>query len=139
MSPPTGDPPGGSTYEADDSRFQQEKRRFVSAPKKRLGEVLIDAGAGEGAFVGRMAASVLNAIHLPELITTTPEAYEQMAIDLATYPEKLTAIKNKLAVNRLTMPLFDTKLFTKHIEAAYTAMYERYQTGLPPDHIVIPN
>ena len=45
MSPPSDEPPGGPTYEADDPRFQQEKRRFVSAPKKRLGEVLIDAGA----------------------------------------------------------------------------------------------
>ena len=90
-------------------------------------------------FVGRMAASLLNAIRLPELIATTPEAYEQMAIDLATHPEKLAAIKHKLAENRLTTPLFDTKLFTKHIEAAYTAMYERYQAELPPDHIVISN
>jgi len=90
-------------------------------------------------FVGRMAASVLNAIHLPELITTTPEAYEQMAIDLAMHPEKLAAVKNKLAENRLTTPLFDTKLFTKHIEAAYSAMYDRHQAELPPDHIVIPN
>ena len=90
-------------------------------------------------FAGRVAASLLNAIRLPELITTTPEAYEQMAIDLATHPEKLAAIKHKLAENRLTTPLFDTKLFTKHIEAAYTTMYEHHQAGLAPDHIVIPN
>ena len=72
-------------------------------------------------FAGRVAASLLNAIRLPELITTTLEAYEQMAIDLATHPEKLAAIKHKLAENRFTTPLFDTKLFTKHIEAAYAA------------------
>jgi len=90
-------------------------------------------------FVARMAASLLTAIDLPELITRTPEAYEQMAIDLATHPEKLAIIKRKLAENRLTTPLFDTKLFTKHIEAAYTAMYERHQAGLAPDHISIPN
>ena len=90
-------------------------------------------------YAARMAGSLLNAIGLPELITTTSDAYEQMAIDLATNPEKLAAIKHKLAENRLTTPLFDTKLFTKHIEAAYAAMYERYQAGLPPDHIVIPN
>ena len=88
-------------------------------------------------YAARMAGSLLNAIGLPELITTTLEAYEQMAIDLATHPEKLAAIKHKLAENHLTTPLFDTKLFTKHIEAAYAAMYERYQAGLPPDHIVI--
>ena len=90
-------------------------------------------------FAGRVGASLLNAIGLPELITTTPEAYERMAIDLATHPEKLAAIKRKLAENRLTTPLFDTKLFTKHIEAAYAAMYERHQAGLAPDHIVVPN
>jgi protein O-GlcNAc transferase len=90
-------------------------------------------------FVARMAASLLTAIDLPELITRTPEAYEQMAIDLATHPEKLAIIKRKLAENRLTTPLFDTKLFTKHIEAAYIAMYERHQAGLSPDHILIPN
>ena len=53
--------------------------------------------------------------------------------------KNLAAIKHKLAENRLTTPLFDTKLFTKHIEAAYTMMYERYHAGLPPDHIVVPN
>jgi protein O-GlcNAc transferase len=84
-------------------------------------------------FAGRVAASLLNAIRLPELITTTLEAYEQMAIDLATHPEKLAIIKSKLADNRLTTPLFDTKLFTKHIEAAYSIMWERYQRGEPPE------
>jgi len=90
-------------------------------------------------FAGRVAASLLNAIGLPELITTTPESYERKAIDLATHPEKMAIIKTKLADNRRTTPLFDTKLFTKHIEAAYTAMYERHQAGLAPDHIVVPN
>jgi protein O-GlcNAc transferase len=90
-------------------------------------------------FSGRVAASLLNAIRLPQLITTTLEAYEQMAIDLATHPEKLAAVKNTLAENRLTTPLFDTKLFTKHIEAAYTMMYERHQAGLAPDHVNIPD
>jgi predicted O-linked N-acetylglucosamine transferase (SPINDLY family) len=88
-------------------------------------------------FAGRVAASLLHAIALPELIATTLAAYEQMAIDLARHPEKLTAIKRRLAENRLTTPLFDTELFTQHIEAGYTAMYERYQAGLPPDHIYI--
>ena len=88
-------------------------------------------------FAGRVAASLLTAIGLPELITATPQAYEELAIELANNPEKLAAISQKLANNRLTTPLFDTKLFTQHIEAGYTAMYERYQAGLPPDHIYI--
>jgi protein O-GlcNAc transferase len=88
-------------------------------------------------FAGRVAASVLNAIGLPELIAATAESYERIAVDLANHPEKLAAIKRKLAENRLSKPLFDTELFTRHIEAAYRAMYDRYQVGLPPDHIVV--
>ena len=89
-------------------------------------------------FAGRVAASLLNAVHLPELVTTTRDDYEALAIELATNPAKLASIKQKLADNRLTTPLFDTELFTKHIEAAYTTMYERYQADLPPDHIHVP-
>jgi predicted O-linked N-acetylglucosamine transferase (SPINDLY family) len=90
-------------------------------------------------FAGKVAASLLNAIRLPELITTTLEAYERMAIDLVMHPERLAIIKRKLAENRLTTPLFDTKLFTRHIEAAYRTMYERHQAGLAPDHIDVPD
>ena len=90
-------------------------------------------------FPGKVAASLLNAIGLPELTTTTVEAYEALAVNLATQPKKLAAIRNTLMANRLTTPLFDTKLSTRHIEAAFVAMHERYQAGLPPDHIVIPN
>ena len=86
-------------------------------------------------FAGRVATSLLNAIGLPELVTRTREEYETLAIELAIHPEKLALIKEKLARNRLTTPLFDTQLFTRHIESAYKAMYARYQAGLPPDHI----
>ena len=88
-------------------------------------------------FAGRVAASLLNAVRLPELITTTPDAYEQMAVDLAMHPERLAVIKQKLAINRLASPLFDTKCFTRHIEAAYTEMHVRQRAGLTPDHIVV--
>src|SRR4029079_8388781 len=90
-------------------------------------------------FAGRVAASLLHAIRLPELITPTLGVYEQMAIDLATHPEQLAIIKRKLAERRITTPLFDTKRFTKHIETAYTAMFERHQAGLAPDHINVPS
>ena len=88
-------------------------------------------------FASRMAASLLNAIELPELITKTQSEYEATAIELATNPVKLKAIKDKLARNRLTTALFDTPRFTKNIEAAYIQMYERYQDDLPPDIIYI--
>jgi protein O-GlcNAc transferase len=89
-------------------------------------------------FAGRVAASLLRAIELPELITTSPEAYEALAVELAADPEKMSSIKDKLARNRLTAPLFDTERFTHHLEAAYTSMYERYQGGVLPDHIYVP-
>jgi predicted O-linked N-acetylglucosamine transferase (SPINDLY family) len=89
------------------------------------------------AFASRVAASLLSAVGLPELITTNHEDYEALAIKLATYPEQLAVIKQKLADNRLTTPLFDTKLFTQHIESAFQAMFDRYQAGLAPDHIYV--
>jgi protein O-GlcNAc transferase len=90
-------------------------------------------------YAARMAASLLNAVDLPELVTATPQDYETLAVMLATQAGKLAAIKQKLADNRLTTSLFDTALFTRHIEAAYAAMVERHHAGLAPDHIVVPN
>ena len=89
------------------------------------------------AYQARMGASIVNALKLPELITTSSEEYESLAIELATNPEKMKAIKDKLASNLSTAPLFDTKLFTKNLESAYTEMYERYHKGLEPDHIYV--
>jgi protein O-GlcNAc transferase len=88
-------------------------------------------------FASRVASSLLNAIHLPELIAHSQEDYEQLAIELAKHPARLAEIKKKLANNRLTTPLFDTPRYTKHLEAAYTAMYKRYQADLLPDHIYV--
>lgn len=88
-------------------------------------------------FASRVAASLLNAIDLPELITTSQAEYEALAIEIATNPQQLNAIKQKLFDNRLTTPLFDTSLFAKNIEAAYTQIMERYWADLPPDHIHI--
>ena len=90
--------------------------------------------AGES-FAARVAASLLNAVGLPELITETQSQYESLAIELARNPARLSALKERLQQNRLTAPLFDTDLYTRNLEAAYRAMYERYQSGLQPDHI----
>jgi len=88
-------------------------------------------------FASRVAASLLNAVNLPELITTSQEQYESLAIELATNPEKLKVIKDKLVDNLPTAPLYDTPLFTRHLESAYLSMYDRYQNGLDPDHIYV--
>jgi predicted O-linked N-acetylglucosamine transferase (SPINDLY family) len=89
-------------------------------------------------FPGRVATSLLHAIGLPELVASSLADYESMAVALATDPGTLAAIKRKLADNRLTTPLFDTALLTRHIEMAYTAIQERQQAGLAPDHVYIP-
>jgi predicted O-linked N-acetylglucosamine transferase (SPINDLY family) len=89
-------------------------------------------------FAGRVAASLLTAINLPELVVQTQEQFESEAINLATRPGALASIKHKLAQNRSTAPLFDTQLYTRHIESAYVKMYERFQDGLSPDHIRVP-
>jgi predicted O-linked N-acetylglucosamine transferase (SPINDLY family) len=88
-------------------------------------------------FAARVAASLLNAIDLPELVTQNQQEYEALAVELATHPEKLAQIKQKIQAHRLTKPLFDTPRYTQNIEAAYTQMYERYQADLPPDHLYI--
>ena len=88
-------------------------------------------------FASRVATSLLNAIELPELITTSQEQYETKAIELATNSEKLKAIKQKLERNKLNTALFDTQKFTNHIESAYEQMYQRFHAALAPDHIYI--
>jgi predicted O-linked N-acetylglucosamine transferase (SPINDLY family) len=88
-------------------------------------------------FASRVAASLLNAIGLPELIANSPEQYEALAIDLASNPDKLGALKASLVAQQTTSPLFDTKGFTKNLEAAYLKMYERYQADLKPEHVCV--
>ena len=88
-------------------------------------------------FASRVCGSLLNAAGLPELITHSKAAYEDRALALAKDPQALAAIQQKLARNRLTMPLFDTGLITRHLEAAYTAMQARHQAQLPPDTIEV--
>jgi predicted O-linked N-acetylglucosamine transferase (SPINDLY family) len=90
-----------------------------------------------GTFPGRVAASLLKAIGLPELITSSQEAYQRLAIELASDSQKLAAIKRKLVSNRLATPLFDTQLLTRRLEAAYEEMGKRLKLGLAPDHIFI--
>jgi len=86
-------------------------------------------------FAGRVAASLLTAIGLPELIARNLDEYEAMALRLARDAAALTNIKRKLASNRDSFPLFDTDRYTRNIEAAFVRMWERYQRGELPDHL----
>jgi protein O-GlcNAc transferase len=90
------------------------------------------------AFAGRMAASLLTAIGLPELITRTQQQYEELAVALATDPQRLAGIKHKLKANRLTTPLFDTRRFAECLEIGYSKILERFDAGLPPEHVHVP-
>jgi protein O-GlcNAc transferase len=83
-------------------------------------------------FASRVAGSLLGAVGLPELITNSLVDYESLALSLARDPARLSTVKQRLAHNRRTHPLFDTARFTRHLEAAYTMMWERMQRGDPP-------
>lgn len=87
-------------------------------------------------FAARVAASVLAAAGLPELIAQNRSQYEQLAIELATRPERLAAIRQKLANTRSSCALFDTPTLTRRIEGLYSRMYERHLAGLPPEHLL---
>jgi protein O-GlcNAc transferase len=82
-------------------------------------------------FPGRVAASLLGAIGMPEMVTHTMADYEKLAIHLARDAQALTVLKQKLAANRLTMPLFDTDLFRRHLESAYQTMWRSWKNDEP--------
>lgn len=85
------------------------------------------------AFAGRVAASILSALGLEEMVMETYETYETMAVRLATDPQRLYDVREKIAHNRRSQPLFDTALYARHIEEAYKHMIERYLSGRPPE------
>ena len=90
-----------------------------------------------GTFAGRVAASVLNAAGLGELVTHSLDEYEACAISLAREPARLAAIRKKLSQNRDTCPLFDVARFTRHLETVYGTMFERSQCGGKPAGFVV--
>jgi predicted O-linked N-acetylglucosamine transferase (SPINDLY family) len=92
--------------------------------------------AGES-FASRVAASLLNAVRLPQLITSTQDEYEATAIRLAKDPNLLEEIRSTLARNRIESTLFDSERFARNIENAYLEMHERHLSGLAPEHIYV--
>jgi predicted O-linked N-acetylglucosamine transferase (SPINDLY family) len=83
-------------------------------------------------FTSRVAASVLAAAGLPELVTHTLDDYAALALKLARDPAELARLKAHLESTRLTAPLFDTDRFRRNIESAYITMYERALGGAAP-------
>jgi predicted O-linked N-acetylglucosamine transferase (SPINDLY family) len=88
-------------------------------------------------FPSRVATSLLIAVAMPELVTSSLTEYETLARTLARAPQRLAAIKAKLIGNRDTEPLFDTARFTRYLESAYTSMFERHRAGLPPESFTV--
>jgi predicted O-linked N-acetylglucosamine transferase (SPINDLY family) len=92
--------------------------------------------AGE-AFAGRVAASALTAVGLPELITASLQEYETKAVELAATPELLGRFRRRLAENRLRGRLFDLERYARSIENAYVQMIERSQAGVAAENIFV--
>ena len=90
------------------------------------------------AFAGRVAASLLHAVGLPELVTHSLPEYEALALRLATQPQELQRLRAHLKAVRSTAPLFDTERFTRQLESAYVHMHERRLQGLPPEGFAVP-
>jgi protein O-GlcNAc transferase len=82
-------------------------------------------------WVSRMSASALNAVGLPELVARNLSEYGRIAVNLGRNPVKLKTLRNKLAFQRKRAPLFNTRLFTRHMETAYAAMWQRCRDNQP--------
>lgn len=90
------------------------------------------------AYASRMAASLLRSVELDELITESLDAYEALAIKLASNPIKLNELRQRLHNHLSSAPVFNTKRFTRHFEKGLELAVERSRNGLKPDHIFVP-
>ena len=88
-------------------------------------------------FPSRVGASLLNAVGLPELAVDSFEAYEALAVRLATEPGLLKGVRQRLKAHLPTAPLFDAPRYTRHLEAAYSRMVERARAGLAPEAFAV--
>ena len=77
-------------------------------------------------FPARVAASLLTTLQMPDLITHTQEEYEKLAVTLANNSDQYQQIKDRLAQNLMTSPLFNSQLFTHHLEELYLNMYQTH-------------
>lgn len=89
------------------------------------------------AFAGRVAASLLRAVGLPELVTYSLQEYEDLAVRLATCPAMLADIRQRLVYNRLRTPLFDIASYSRDLERAYQHMVENWRSGRTPEAFAV--
>jgi predicted O-linked N-acetylglucosamine transferase (SPINDLY family) len=83
-------------------------------------------------MVSRVAGSQLHAVGLPELVTTTLADYEALALTLAKEPARLRALRQRLAANRVTHPLFDMARFTRALDDLLLAACENRRSPTSP-------
>jgi len=88
-------------------------------------------------FAARVAASLLTAVGLTELISYSMEEYELRAINMALEPAKLSQVRQKLRVSLERSPLFDSKSFTNSIEVAFEKMWILHLDGRGPEHLYV--
>ncbi len=84
-------------------------------------------------FAGRVSESLLHAIGLPELVAEDEDGFVALAAGLARDPARLAKLRQRLAENRFTAPLFDAERFCRHLESAYRGMADRARAGKPPE------
>jgi predicted O-linked N-acetylglucosamine transferase (SPINDLY family) len=88
-------------------------------------------------YLSRMGAGVATAAGLPEMICATTKDYEERAVELATHPDKLASLREKLAATTPQSPLFDMPRFVSHLEEAFRCMWAQYEAGAEPKDIHI--
>ena len=86
-------------------------------------------------FASRVGASLLTAVGLPELIVHSENEFLELASKLGRDPQSLKLLKDKLTENLQSTPLFNTRLFAKHLETSYQEMHRRHSNDLPPSDI----
>ena len=84
-----------------------------------------------------VAASLLQAAGLSELVTYSPRAYRDLAVKLARDPARLAALRTRLSDLRKSAPLFDTPRYVRALERGYDAMWARRQAGQEPAPISV--
>jgi predicted O-linked N-acetylglucosamine transferase (SPINDLY family) len=88
-------------------------------------------------FSGRVAASLLKAVGLSELVAPDLAAYEGLALELANSPQRLDYLRGRLERHKASSPLFDTARMARHVDAAFVGMWERNQRGEAPQSFTV--
>lgn len=101
----------------------------ISLKKKKQNQILSII------YISRVAASQLATLGCPELIASSRQEYQNIAVKLGTEPEYLKAIRAKVWKAREETPLFDCKAYAQGLETLFIKMWQRFARGENPTHI----